>query len=90
VRGVDLTVSVARMGAALSQNRPVPRRGLSRDEAAIYVGIGATLFDRLVSDGQMPKPFRIGSRILWDIRKIDLCIDELSHQDTGKSSWEDA
>jgi predicted DNA-binding transcriptional regulator AlpA len=79
------------MTRALSQFRPVPRRGLSRDEAAIYVGIGATLFDSLVAGGQMPKPFRIGNRVLWDVRKIDLHFDELSRDDdTGKSSWEDA
>jgi predicted DNA-binding transcriptional regulator AlpA len=79
------------MSARLSDNRPVPRRGLSRDEAAVYVGIGATLFDRLVSDGRMPKPFRIDNRVLWDIRKIDLRIDELSRDDdAAKSSWEDA
>jgi predicted DNA-binding transcriptional regulator AlpA len=57
----------------------------------MYVGIGASLFDRLVNDGRMPKPFRIDGRVLWDIRKIDLRIDELSRDDdTGKSSWEDA
>jgi hypothetical protein len=79
------------MTKSLSDIRPVPRRGLSRDEAAIYVGVGATLFDRLVADGRMPAPFRIDGRKLWDVRKIDLSFDELSHQDTVKqSSWEDA
>jgi predicted DNA-binding transcriptional regulator AlpA len=79
------------MSVPLAHVRPVPRRGLSREEAAMYCGIGTTSFDRLVADGRMPKPFRIGNRVLWDIRKIDLRIDELSHDDdTGKSSWEDA
>jgi hypothetical protein len=77
------------MTRALAHDRPVPRRGLSRDEAAIYVGVSPGLFDRCVADGRMPKPFRIDGRVLWDIRQIDLRIDELSHHDAGRSSWED-
>jgi predicted DNA-binding transcriptional regulator AlpA len=76
---------------ALSHIRPVPRRGLSRDEAAQYVGIGATLFDRLVGDGRMPKPRQIDGRKVWDIRALDLSFDRLPGEDAGsKSSWEDA
>lgn len=47
--------------------RPIPRRGLSRDEAAIYVGIGTTKFDEMVKDGRMPKPFTIDTLERWDI-----------------------
>jgi len=39
-------------------------RGLSRSQAAAYVGIGTTLFDRLVATGVMPQPREIGSP--WD------------------------
>jgi hypothetical protein len=35
------------MTRALSEMRPVPRRGLSRDEAAMYIGISAAKFDEL-------------------------------------------
>ncbi len=41
-----------------------PPRGLSREEAARYVGVGATTFDGLVQDGRMPKPLRIGKRVI--------------------------
>ena len=34
--------------------RPVPL-GLSREEAAEYVGVGVSLFDAMVKDGRMPK-----------------------------------
>ena len=37
-----------------------PPRGLNREEAARYVGIGTSLFDRLVEEGRMPKPKHIG------------------------------
>ena len=49
----------------------VPRRGLSRQEAARYVGISTSTFDKLVQEGKMPQPFRIGSRTIWDLRKLD-------------------
>ena len=56
----------------------VPRRGLNQIEAARYVGISTTKFDELVREGQMPQPFRIGSRTIWDLRKLDAAFDELS------------
>jgi hypothetical protein len=31
------------MTRALSQVRPIPRRGLSRDEAAMYVGVSGAM-----------------------------------------------
>lgn len=55
-----------------------PRRGLSREEAARYVGIGPTKFDEMVRDGRMPPPFRIDGRVIWDLRRLDLAIDALA------------
>jgi len=34
----------------------LPPRGLSRTIAAAYIGVSATLFDQMVSDGRMPNP----------------------------------
>ena len=65
-----------------------PRRGLSRTEAATYVGISPTKFDELVADGRMPGPVRIDSRKLWDIRNLDLAFDALSSHDSPPNSWE--
>jgi predicted DNA-binding transcriptional regulator AlpA len=79
------------MSSALAHVRPIPRRGLSRDEAAMYCGISSTLFDRLVTDGRMPGPCRIDGRKVWDIRAIDVAFDELPRENAvGRSSWEDA
>jgi hypothetical protein len=61
----------------LSAMRPIPRRGLSRVEAAIYIGVGVGMFDELVRSGVMPAPRRIGSRKLWDVHQLDLAFDEL-------------
>jgi predicted DNA-binding transcriptional regulator AlpA len=60
-------------------------RGLSRVQAAAYVGVGTTLFDAMVKDGRMPKPFRINTRILWDRYKLDAAFDALSDQ--NETRW---
>jgi len=48
-----------------------PPRGMSRDEAARYIGVGTTKFDQMVKDGRMPKPKRIDGRTVWDRIKLD-------------------
>jgi predicted DNA-binding transcriptional regulator AlpA len=82
------------MSAALSHNRPVPRRGLSRDESAVYIGVSPTTFDKLVGDGRMPQPRRIDGRKVWDIRSLDLHFDALPIQGVASqsagNSWADA
>ena len=60
--------------------RPEPRL-LRREDAALYAGIGPTLFDRLVSEGKMPAPVRIEGRVLWDRWALDAKITELSDGD---------
>ena len=73
---------------ALSDVRPVPRRGLSREEAAMYIGISPSKFAELVADGRMPGPVKIDSRNVWDIRRLDLAFDVLAMEDAARNSWE--
>ena len=54
-----------------------PIRGLNRSQAAAYIGVSPSFFDELVKSTEMPKPARIGSRALWDIRQLDEALDEL-------------
>ncbi len=61
-----------------------PRRGLSRLEAAHYIGTSASLFDAMVADKRMPAPRCVNSRRIWDIRELDSAFDALPHQ--GESS----
>lgn len=60
-----------------------PPRGLSREEAARYVGLGATKFDELVKEGKMPKPKRVGSRTVWDRVALDIAFTDLPDVDSG-------
>jgi predicted DNA-binding transcriptional regulator AlpA len=60
-----------------------PPRGLSRDEAARYVGIGTTKFDQMVADRRMPKGKRIGSRVVWDRVALDIAFSALPGDEDG-------
>lgn len=70
---------------------PPTARGLSRTGAADYIGISPALFDQMVADGRMPKPKRINSRTVWDVRAIDRAFDLLpgGPSDTD-SEWDTA
>ena len=51
--------------------------GLSRAQAAEYVGVSPSLFDQMVRDGRMPGPKRINSRAVWDREMVRLAFREL-------------
>lgn len=61
----------------------LPPRGLSRVEAAAYVGVGPTLFDQQVAARVMPKPRKVGRRLIWDRRQIDRALDALFNEQDG-------
>lgn len=71
---------------------PPSRRGLSRGEAAGYVGVSPTTFDKMIERGEMPSPKRVGNRKIWDVRALDLAFDALPGEDAApeSNSWTDA
>jgi predicted DNA-binding transcriptional regulator AlpA len=58
----------------------LPPRGLSRPQAAEYVGVGVTKFDELVADGRMPPAKRIDGRKIWDRFALDESIAALADE----------
>ena len=54
-----------------------PPRGLSREEAARYIGVGASKFDEMVKDRRMPRPKRIDGRVVWDRLALDAAFSDL-------------
>ena len=64
-----------------------PPRGLSRVEAAAYIGVSPSLFDSMVKDGRMPPPKRINNRTIWDRKRLDESFDALD--DGGINPWDD-
>ena len=68
----------------------LPPRGLSRVEAAAYVGVSATLFDQMVADQRMPKPKRINTRRVWDRIQLDAAFSALPNdgeEDRADDVW---
>lgn len=51
----------------------------SRAEAARYVGVGVTTFDKLVETGEMPRArrFRNAERLVWLKRELDRALEDL-------------
>ncbi len=60
-----------------ADNIAYPPRGLSREEAARYIGVGVTKFDELVRDHRMPKPKRVDGRTVWDRIALDAYFSDL-------------
>lgn len=68
----------------------LPPRGLSREEAAAYIGIGATKFDEMVADGRMPPAKRIDGRRVWDRYRVDSAFAALPNEggdDLAEDIW---
>ncbi len=56
----------------------LPPRGLTREQAAAYIGVGASTFDKLVADGVMPSPVQLYRRRVWDRLALDAAFALLS------------
>ncbi len=67
--------------------RSLAPRGLSRPQAAAYVGVSPILFDELVADGRMPSPKLINSRVIWDRMKLDEAFVALPDRDDA-NPWD--
>jgi predicted DNA-binding transcriptional regulator AlpA len=55
----------------------LPRFGLSRGEAAHFVGVSPGLFDRMIDEGVLPSPRIFGARKLWLIPELQSAMMEL-------------
>jgi predicted DNA-binding transcriptional regulator AlpA len=68
----------------------LPPRGLSREAAAQYIGVGVGKFDQMTKDGRMPKPIRIDGGKVWDRCALDRAFDVLGGSARRtKTGWED-
>jgi len=79
--------------ALVAPDRPVSfvGRGLRREQAAAYVGVSPSSFDKMVREGAMPEPIRWHACVLWDRRQIDLAMDSLfgTPAETSAVDWSD-
>lgn len=71
-----MTVAALKLRDALPPS--LPPRGLRRTEAAAYIGVSPSTFDKMVVEGVMPKPKRFGDRVIWDRHQIDEAFETLA------------
>ena len=60
--------------------RPIPRRGLSRVEAAMYLGVSPSKFDEMRKDGRVGPAKLIDGRKVFDVRMLDEIFDALPEE----------
>ena len=61
----------------LRSSRPILRRGLSRVEAAMYLGISPSKFDEMRKDGRIGPAKVIDGRKIFDVWTLDENFDAL-------------
>lgn len=72
-------------------------RLLSRVQAAALCGVSPNTFDKMQTDGTMPRPKRIRGRVLWDLVDLNAAIDALfaegvqppDQDDADEGGWEE-
>ena len=64
-------------------------RGLSRIEAARYVGVCTGTFDKMVEDGRMPKPKKVGRRKIYDRDALNLAFSTLPEGGDPKNDFDE-
>jgi len=58
----------------------LPPVGVSREQAAAFIGISAATFDRLVAAGIMPDGRVIFGRIVWDVAEVASAFRQIPHR----------
>jgi len=64
-------------------------RGLSREQAAAYIGVSPSLFDTMVKDRRMPEPKRINARTVWDRLQLDAAFAALPSNEQPVNPWDE-
>jgi predicted DNA-binding transcriptional regulator AlpA len=77
---------MVRRGEHLPSN--LPPRGLTREQAAAYCGVGATKFDEMVADGRMPQAIRVDGRRIWDRQQLDQSFGALGGSEDAINPWD--
>jgi hypothetical protein len=75
------TGTAAKRGGIVGSFPQLCPRGLSRDQAAGYIGVGPTKFSEMVGDGRMPPPKHVDGRVIWDRYALDQAFEDLDRED---------
>ena len=67
----------------------LPPRGLSREQAAAYIGVSPGFFDGMVNSGVMPKGKRFSGRVLFDRLELDAAFSALpGGEEATNNPWD--
>jgi hypothetical protein len=74
---------------AISATRPSIRRGLSRGEAATYLGISPSKFDELRKANRIAPPKVLDGRLIFMVERLDEFLDTLpdENQQADDGEW---
>jgi hypothetical protein len=76
------------MRAAARIERPIPRRGLSRVEAAAYIGVSPSKFDELRKANRIAPPKVLDGRLIFTVERLDEFLDALPDENqTSNEDW---
>jgi predicted DNA-binding transcriptional regulator AlpA len=65
----------------LADHLAYPPRTLRADRAAAYLSMSKAVFLKLVSEGRLPKPKRLGGIVFWDRLKLDEFVEYFEGDD---------
>jgi hypothetical protein len=72
----------------LTATRPMLRRGLSRVEAAAYIGVSPSKFDQLRHSGRLTAPKVLDGRLIFTVERLDEFLDALPDENqTDNDDW---
>ena len=75
------------MEGPIDRKPSIRPRGLSRSEAALYIGVSPGTFDKLVREGLMPEPIPIRTRKVWDRLRLASAFESLASDNDNE--WDD-
>jgi hypothetical protein len=78
-------IAMAIKAPSPSLSRPVPRRGLSRIEAATYLGISPSKFDELRTANRIAPPKVLDGRLIFTVERLDEFLDSLPRRKPTRS-----
>jgi hypothetical protein len=91
IRGQIKAVNCIKDGTMKANAIPAQERlGMSRAEAAEYIGVSMSLFDEMVQDSRMPKPKNINTRKVWhrpSLEKAFANLPEDGQTQVSPGSW---
>ena|SRR5580765_4848015 len=73
------------MTEKLGDHLAYPPRALRAERAAAYLSMSTSQFLKLVDEGKLPKPKRLGGIVFWDRVKLDEFVEYFEGDDGAES-----